>query len=137
MKHTDTRATLALIDATLRLADKPLWQDPEFLSWEHGQVGSRAAHAYLDDAKATRYYRGPRHKNYATHEPVDPVGTFAISPMVLVAPDHNCDQLPDLADLCPEMSDESKAMRVRQTDYPAPDCITHGPLLLGPEPATP
>ena len=138
MKHTDTRSTLALIDATLRLTDKPLWEDPEFLEWERGQVDDDTETAryqpFMDSSEVvtvTEHAPGPEH--WLTSPGAQEVGlglddTVRPSPMVWANEDHYaycaCDEggLPSLRN----------PMRMDAHDYPA--AVTHGPLMLGPEP---
>lgn len=139
MKHTDTRSTLALIDAILRLTEKPLWEDPEFLEWEAGQV---ADHKKTDRYQVsidlpevvtvTKHEPGPEHwltSDSAREAWLELDDTVRPSPMVWANDDHYafCD--------CGDEDDMpawTKPMRVSAHDYPA--TVTHGPLMLGPEP---
>lgn len=138
MKHTDTRSTLALIDATLRLTEKPLWEDPAFLEWEAGQVDTDTETAryqpFPDSSEAatvTEHAPGPEH--WLTSPGAQEVGlelddTVRASPMVWVHDDHS--------DYCDCAEDDTPiwrgGMRVTAHDYPA--VVTYGPLMLGPEP---
>lgn len=138
MKHTDVRATLALIDATLRLTEKPLWEDPAFLAWERGQVDDDTDTAryqiYLDSSEVvtvTEHAPGPEH--WLTSPGAQEVGlelddTVRPSPMVWANEDHYayCDCVEDDAPIW------RGRMRMSAHDYPA--TVTHGPLMLGPEP---
>lgn len=138
MKHTDTRSTLALIDATLRLTEKPLWEDPAFLEWEAGQVDTdteTARHQPFPDssevATVTEHAPGPEH--WLTSPGAQEVGlelddTVRPSPMVWANEDHyaDCDCAEDDAPIW------RGGMRVTAHDYPA--VVTYGPLMLGPEP---
>lgn len=138
MKHTDTRTTLALIDATLRLTETPLWEDPAFLEWEAGQVDTDTETAqyqpFLDSSEvitATEHAPGPEH--WLTSPGAQEVGlelddTVRPSPMVWANEDHDL--------LCGCVEDGTPIWRGRMHmsahDYPA--TATHGPLMLGPEP---
>ena len=138
MKHTDTRSTLALIDATLRLTDKPMWEDPEFLEWEAGQVDDdteTAQYQPFPDSRevvtVTEHAPGPEHwltTPSAQEAFLELDDTVRASPMVWVNEDHwdycACDEggLPTLR----------TPMRMAAVDYPA--AVTFGPLMLGPEP---
>ena len=115
MKHTDTRQTLAAIDATLRLTDKPLWQDPEFLEWETGQtLPLDTIHVDVDGEICHLYYSrpGPEHASRYGKPSVHP------RPMAVPAADYR-----------------RSPVRLCADDYPPPEDTVHGPLLLGPEPA--
>lgn len=135
MKHTDTAATLAAIDATLRLTDKQLWEDPEFQEWEAGQVDDDA-HTRSDGETVTTLYRpGPEH--WINHPDSREAGllisdTVRSSPMVDLAGDHRC--------RCDQDTEPSitwhNSMRITAAAYPAPEHTTLGPLMLGPEPGT-
>lgn len=138
MKHTDTRSTLALIDATLRLTEKPLWQDPEFLVWEAGQVDGDTETAsyqpFVDSSEVitvTEHAPGPEHwlnSTSARQAWLELNDTVRTSPMVWGVDDHSdyCDCAED------DMPVWTKPMRMYAADYPA--VVTYGPLMLGPEP---
>lgn len=129
MKHTDARQTLARIDATLRLTETPLWQDPEFQEWEAGQVSDeRACSNHYENGIATcvayTYWPGPHHWLNSTSARLE--DTVRASPMVNLFDDHHC--------ICEITGDPEwrGSMRVTAADYPA--VVTYGPLMLGPEP---
>ena len=138
MKHTDTRATLALIDATLRLTERPLWEDPEFLAWEAGQVDDDTEadryQPFLDSSEVvtvTEHAPGPEHwlTSPGAQAAFLKLGdTVRASPMVWAVEDH--DSFCDCAD------DDSPIWRggMRMTAYDYPAVVTYGPLILGPEP---
>ena len=138
MKHTDTRSTLARIDATLRLTETPLWADPEFLEWEAGQVDDDTETAryqlLLDSSEVvdvTEHAPGPEHwltSPGAQAAFLELDDTVRASPMVWANEDHYayCDCVEDDAPIW------RGRMRMSVHDYPAE--VTHGPLMLGPEP---
>lgn len=138
MKHTDTRSTLALIDATLRLTEKPLWEDPAFLVWEAGQVDDDTETAwyqpFMDSSEVvtvTEHAPGPEHwltSPGAQEVDLELNDTVRPSPMVWANEDHDL--------LCGCVEDGAPiwrgGMRMSAHDYPA--VVTYGPLMLGPEP---
>lgn len=138
MKHTDTRTTLALIDATLRLTEKPLWEDPAFLAWERGQVDDDTEAAlyqpFMDSSEVitiTEHAPGPGHwltSPSAQEAFLELDDTVRPSPMVWANEDHYayCDCVEDDAPIW------RAPMRMSAHDYPA--AVTYGPLMLGPEP---
>lgn len=136
MKHTDTRSTLALIDATLRLTEKPLWEDPEFLAWEAGQVADDT-HRYQtsfdtpDVVTVTVHAPGPGHwltSPSAQEALLELSDTVRPSPMVWGLEDHDsfceCEGF--------GLMSWRNPMRMDAHDYPA--AVMCGPLMLGPEP---
>lgn len=136
MKHTDTRATLALIDATLRLTETPLWEDPEFLEWEAGQVDDdthRYQTSFDTPDVVTVTVHAPGSEHWLTSPSAREVGlelpdTVRPSPMAWGLEDHDplCDCDKDNAPLW------RNPMRMSAHDYPA--TVTYGSLMLGPDP---
>ncbi|MFF8768510.1 hypothetical protein ACF07Q_28680 [Nocardiopsis dassonvillei] len=135
MKHTDARATLAQIDATLRIADRgdQLWQDPAFLAWEAGQVGD-ITHVVDDSTTVvTRYTPGPKHwtESIDAHLAwIDITDTVTAAPMVDLFVDHSC----DCDSRGGEYPDMSNPMRMTAADYPPLEHTTYGPVLLDSRP---
>ena len=135
MKHTDTPATLALIDATLRLTEPQLWHDPEFLTWEAGQVHDDQTTQYEDEDFATVTIHWPGNHHWLRSGDAEEVGlcvddTIRPRPLIELVDDHpaRCDCESGEA---PRMSGW---MLRSEYDYPPPGETVHGPLLLGPEP---
>lgn len=138
MKHTDARQTLARTDATLRLTDKPLWEDPEFLAWEAGQVDPiPTTTTHWNGRTTSLYLPGSAHHIWDEVLEVDRnyEDTVSRRPMIALVDDH-----PEQCG-CEVHGASSLVLRgwmtVSEHDYPAPADTTYGPLLLGPEPAWP
>lgn len=134
MKHTDTAATLAAIDATLRLTERALWETPEFQEWEAGQTTRTITYCLtdLDEQDRVEYSLhepGPEH--WTNHTWNIPAETVHTAPMVDLAADHN----PRSGCCTFDYGDRwAGASRIAADDYPDPEHTTLGPLMLGPEP---
>ncbi|MFE6304992.1 hypothetical protein [Nocardiopsis sp. NPDC057823] len=139
MKHTDAPDTLSRIDATLRLTDRQLWHDPEFLAWEAGQVAGDP-YVYEIPSKNLRFTsHGPGPAHWLSSADAHLVGlevndTVRVNTVIHLYNDHHWCQC-DAGGATETEADVEfrRPMRVCAYQYPEPEHTTHGPLLLGPD----